>query len=268
MYDFTQNIHQHITMIKLKNIDTRPAENIEKSWAEEQTKEYVKRIGTLQEMMYAQGKKSILVVFQGMDGSGKDGAVNNVFAKCNLSGIKIVGFKKPTEEEFAHDFLWRIHKHAPEKGNITIFVRSHYEDVLIQRVHQWIDDEKVSKRFKAINAFENLLVDDNQTTILKFFLHISKTAQEEQLLERIEVPEKHWKHNDGDWKERDLWDNYMAAYEDVLSRSEIPWTITPVDKRWYRDYIVSKTVCESLESMSLQYPEGEIAPELQAKIQK
>lgn len=245
-------------MIKLSNYPTTPPEDIDKDWAEEQTKEYVKRIGELQEMMFAERKHSLLVVFQGMDGSGKDGAVNNVFAKCNLSGVKVTGYKKPTEEEFAHDFLWRIHKNAPEKGYIGIFVRSHYEDVLIQRVHQWIDEKRVQRRIEAINAFEQLLEFDNNTTVLKFFLHISKAEQKDQLMERIETPEKRWKHNDGDWAERKLWDNYMDAYEDILNKSEIPWIITPVDKRWYRDYIISKTVCEALESMKLKYPEVEI----------
>jgi PPK2 family polyphosphate:nucleotide phosphotransferase len=205
--------------------------------------------------MYAEGKHSLLVVFQGMDGSGKDGAVNNVFAKCNLSGVTVTGYKKPTEEEFAHDFLWRIHKHAPAKGQIAIFVRSHYEDVLIQRVHGWIDETRVSKRMAAINAFENLLQFDNQTVVLKFFLHISPEAQAQQLMERVETPEKRWKHNDDDWAERKLWDNYMNAYENVLNNSEITWTITPVDKRWYRDYVVSKTVCEALEKLNPKFPE-------------
>ncbi len=249
-------------MIKLNKIETTPPQGLDKAWAEEQTKTYVKRIGALQEMMYAERKHSILVVFQGIDGSGKDGAVNNVFAKCNLSGVKVTGYKKPTEEEFAHDFLWRIHKNAPEKGQIAIFVRSHYEDVLVQAVHGWIDSERVTKRMTAINAFESLLSFDNQTIILKFFLHISKEEQRAQLLERIETPEKQWKHNDGDWKEREFWEDYMTAYENVLNHSEIPWTIAPVDKRWYRDYVVSKTVCEAMEALKPQFPIVEIDREI------
>lgn len=241
-------------MININKLSTTPPENIEKEWVEEETKKYAKRIGELQEMLYASKKHAVLVVFQGMDGSGKDGAVNNVFAKCNLSGVTVTGYKKPTEEEFAHDFLWRVHKHAPEKGQIAIFVRSHYEDVLIQRVHGWIDAEKVERRIAAINAFENLIAFDNQTLILKFFLNISKEEQEEQLKERIDDPTKRWKHNDGDWEERKLWDKYMEAYEDVLNKSEIAWTIVPVDKRWYRDYVVSKSVCEALEALNLSYP--------------
>lgn len=241
-------------MISINKLSTTPPENIEKEWAEEETKKYAKRIGELQEMLYASKKHAVLVVFQGMDGSGKDGAVNNVFTKCNLSGVRVTGYKKPTEEEFAHDFLWRIHKNAPEKGQIGIFVRSHYEDVLIQRVHGWIDEEKVEKRIAAINAFESLLQFDNQTLILKFFLNISKEEQEEQLKERIDDPTKRWKHNDGDWEERKLWDKYMVAYEAILNKSEIEWTIVPVDKRWYRDYVVSKRVCEALEALNLSYP--------------
>jgi PPK2 family polyphosphate:nucleotide phosphotransferase len=241
-------------MIKIKDISALPPATIAKEWAEEATKNYVKRIGELQEAMYAEQKHSLLVVFQGMDGSGKDGAMNNVFSKCNLSGVTVTGYKKPTEEEFAHDFLWRIHKNAPKKGQIAIFVRSHYEDVLIQRVHGWIDEARVTKRIAAINAFEDLLQFDNQTVVLKFFLHISLEEQAKQLMERIETPEKRWKHNDGDWSERKLWDDYMSAYENVLNHAEIPWTITPVDKRWYRDYIVSKTVCEAMENLHTQFP--------------
>jgi PPK2 family polyphosphate:nucleotide phosphotransferase len=249
-------------MIKLNTITTTPPSDLSKDWAEEQTKIYVKRIGELQEIMYAEREHALLVVFQGMDGSGKDGAVNNIFAKCNFSGITVTGYKKPTEEEFAHDFLWRIHKHAPAKGQVAIFVRSHYEDVLIQRVHGWIDESKVTNRFNAINAFENLLTTDNQTIVLKFFLHISKEEQKNQLMERIETPEKRWKHNDGDWAERKRWDDYMQAYEDVLNRSEIVWTIVPVDKRWYRDYIVAKKVCETLEGLAPQFPTVEINPQV------
>lgn len=166
----------------------------------------------------------------------------------------MVSFKKPTEEEFAHDFLWRVHKHTPAKGMIQIFVRSHYEDVLIQRVHNWIDEERVNKRIQAINAFEELLQFDNNTHIFKFYLHISKEQQEEELKERLNESDKYWKHNANDWKEREYWDDYMRCYEDVINRSTIPWTIVPVDQRWYRDYVISKTLVEALEKLDMKYP--------------
>jgi len=166
-------------------------------------------------------------------------------------------FKKPTEEEFAHDFLWRIHKIVPGKGQIAIFNRSHYEDVLIQRVHSWISEEQVEKRMNSINAFEELLQYDNNTLIMKFFLHISYDQQTEELQERIDEPEKHYKHNAGDWEERKHWDKYMSCYEDVLNNSKIPWHIVPVDSRWYRDYVISKTLVEALEGLGMEYPDLE-----------
>lgn len=192
-----------------------------------------------------------------MDASGKDGAVKKVFSKVPANGIKVHSFKKPTDEELAHDFLWRIHKQCPEKGMIQIFNRSQYEDILIQRVHGWITEEHVEKRMAAINAFEQLLEFDNQTIVLKFYLHLSKAQQELELKERIENPTKYWKHNDGDWKEREHWDEYQKCYHYILNESKIPWTITPVDVRWYRDYIVANTIVDKLESLNMQYPELE-----------
>jgi PPK2 family polyphosphate:nucleotide phosphotransferase len=194
----------------------------------------------------------MLVVLQGMDGSGKDGATHNVFEKCRITGLSVSAFKKPTEEEFAHDFLWRIHKVAPEKGMIGIFNRSHYEDILIQRVHKWIDDKRVEQRMNAINAFEELLAFDNDTHIFKFYLHISYKEQEKQLLERMKDPEKFWKHNPGDWEERKLWDHYMEAYEYAINNSSIPWYICPVDHRWYRDYFIAKTLVDALEKLHIE----------------
>ena len=244
-------------MIELSKISTRPPENLTKKIAQEKTKELAKRIGELQHLMMAQGKHSLLVVFQGMDASGKDGAVKKVFSKVPANGIKVHSFKKPTDEELAHDFLWRIHKQCPEKGMIQIFNRSQYEDILIQRVHGWITEEHVEKRMAAINAFEQLLEFDNQTIVLKFYLHLSKAQQELELKERIENPTKYWKHNDGDWKEREHWDEYQKCYHYILNESKIPWTITPVDVRWYRDYIVANTIVDKLESLNMQYPELE-----------
>ncbi len=239
---------------KIAEISADPPEGVDKEDLREATKKYVDRIGELQKMLQAEKKKAVLIVFQGMDGSGKDGAVENVFKECHPSGLSVYGFKKPSEEEFAHDFLWRVHKVAPARGNIQIFVRSHYEDVLIQRVHKWITEERVDARFDAINAFEKLLEVDNHTLILKFFLHISFEQQAEELQQRIDEHEKNWKHNSADWKEREHWDEYMRCYEDALNRCTVPWTVVPVDKRWYRDYIVSKTVAEAMEKLNLAYP--------------
>ncbi len=241
-------------MIKLSEIATTPPEGYDKKRTREITREMAKEIGELQEKMYAEKKNSLLVVFQGMDSSGKDGVTQNVFSRCSPAGTGYYAFKKPTEEEFAHDFLWRVHKHAPQKGEIMIFNRSHYEDILIQRVHGWIDEERVNKRIASINALEELLQYDNNTTILKFYMHLSYERQGEKLQERIDDPEKNWKHNPGDWEERKLWDKYRFCYEDAINRSRVPWHIVPVDSRSYRDYCVAKIVLETMENMNIQLP--------------
>jgi PPK2 family polyphosphate:nucleotide phosphotransferase len=241
-------------MIKLNEISTRAPEGMDKKEARKQTKEWTERIGVLQEQLYAQKKYALLIVLQGMDASGKDGALKNIFDECHPAGMKVIPFKKPTEEEFAHDFLWRIHRHAPPKGMIHIFVRSHYEDVLIQRVHSWIDEEHARRRIESINAMEELLAYDNNTLILKFYLHISKEQQEIELQQRIDEKDKHWKHNSMDWIERKYWDSYMRCYEDAINRSRIPWHIIPVDQRWYRDYTIAQTLLHELEKLDLEYP--------------
>ena len=241
-------------MIKLNEISTRPPEGLVKEEIKKETKKLIDRLGELHYRLMAEQKHSVLVIFQGMDASGKDGAVRNVFEECHPNGLNTYSFKKPTDEEFAHDFLWRIHKKAPGKGSIMVFNRSHYEDVLIQRVHGWISEERVAMRMNAINAFEELLAFDNNTVVLKFYLHLSKEQQALELQERIDEKDKHWKHNPGDWEERKHWPDYMRCYEYVLNNSTIPWTITPVDVRWYRDYIVSKTIVEALERLNMEYP--------------
>ena len=245
-------------MIKLNEISTKPPIGVDKKQLKDLTKQYQERIGDLNEILRAEGKQSLLVILQGMDGSGKDGAVKKVFKECTHFNVDVYAFKKPTEIEFAHDFLWRVHQQVPAKGNIKIFNRSHYEDILIQRVHGWIDEERVQDRMDAINAFEKLLAFDNGTTILKFYLHLSYEQQALELQERIDDPEKHWKHNANDWKEREHWKEYMACYEYAINNSTIPWHITPVDERWYRDYLISKKVCEAMEAMDLKYPDGKL----------
>ena len=189
-----------------------------------------------------------------MDATGKDGATRKVFSYCSPIGINAVGFKKPTEEEFAHDFLWRIHQHSPAKGMIQVFNRSHYEDVLIQRVHHWIDETQVDERIRAINDFERTLQQDNHTTIIKFYMHISPERQRQKLQQRIDDPRKNWKHNAADWEERKLWDQYINCYEDAINRSEVPWVIAPVDHRWYRDYFIASRIVDTLESLNMELP--------------
>ena len=242
------------TPVDLSKIPTTAPEGLEKKKIEKETRRMARRIGELQEMLQANADHNLLIVFQGMDSSGKDGSTRSTFESCSPSGVSAYGFKKPTDEEFAHDFLWRVHKQAPAKGEIKIFIRSHYEDVLIQRVHKWIDEERVDARIAAINAWEKLLTFDNNTTVLKFYLHLSEERQLEKLTERKVEEDKFFKHNPGDWEERKLWDKYRRCYEDVINRAEIPWHIVPVDNRWYRNYVIAKIVLDTLEGFNLKWP--------------
>jgi PPK2 family polyphosphate:nucleotide phosphotransferase len=241
-------------MIKIADLPTRAPEGLDKKDARKVVRERRERIAELHNLLVAEQKHSVLIIFQGMDGSGKDGATRNVFGACPPYGLRTYSFKKPTELEFSHDFLWRVHQKVPAKGEIMIFNRSHYEDILIQRVHGWISEEHVQKRMAAINAFEELLTFDNNTLILKFFLNISHEQQELELKERLNEHDKHWKHNKSDWEERKHWDKYMQCYEDVLNWSKIPWHVIPVDQRWYRDYLMTEIVIDALEGLNMQYP--------------
>lgn len=243
-----------MSIIKLSEIPTRAPENLKKKKCELKTIDMAIKIGQMQHKLYAERKQSLLVVLQGLDASGKDGTIKTVFADCNPTGIDTTGFKKPTTEEMAHDFLWRIHKRTPESGNIMVFNRSHYEDILIQRVHKWIDMDRVEKRMNAINAFEELLEFDNDTKVLKFYMHISPDRQKEKLQERIDDPDKNWKHKPEDWEEREYWNEYIESYEYAINHSDIPWNVVPSDQRWYRNYFIAKIVLKTLESMHPEMP--------------
>jgi PPK2 family polyphosphate:nucleotide phosphotransferase len=214
----------------------------------------------LQELFYADGRRGLLVILQGMDTSGKDGVIRHVFEGVNPQGVRVSSFRSPTPEESAHDFLWRIHRHTPSKGEIVIFNRSHYEDVLIARVHQLVPRKTWSKRFAAINAFERELVEEG-VSILKFFLFISRQEQRRRLRERIEDPTKHWKLNAADFQERRYWDAYLSAYEEMLRRTSTrwaPWYLLPSDHKWFRDLAVSTILVEKLRGMKLRYREPSI----------
>ena len=244
-------------MLKLKNFSALPPESVDKDEIKDRTDSICKQIADEQEKLFARSEQCILIVLQGMDAAGKSSTVRDVFKYVNPMGIHTASFKKPTDLEFAHDFLWRVHQHAPKKGMISIFDRSHYEDILIQRVHNWIDDQRVAQRIKHINNFEQLLEEENNTKILKFYLHISKEEQAEELMERKEEPDKYWKHNDNDWKEREHWDEYMNAYETVFNQCspEIPWTIVPANKSWYKRFVVAETLLKAMQEMNLSFPE-------------
>ncbi len=202
----------------------------------------------LQEWLYAAQTHSVLIVLQGLDTSGKDGTISHVMAHVNSQGCAVASFKVPTPEEAGHDFLWRIHKQTPGKGGITIFNRSHYEDVLVTRVHNLISDDEAERRLNYITQFEQLLADEH-TIILKFFLHISKEEQKERLLEREQDPSKAWKLSVGDWHERAFWDDYTKAYEAALGATaakNAPWYIVPADHKWYRNLAIAQTLVKTL----------------------
>ncbi|MCB0600378.1 MAG: polyphosphate kinase [Saprospiraceae bacterium] len=241
-------------MIDLAQIPTKAPEGLKKKLVKKETRRLAKRLAELQYLLFAEKKHSILVVFQGMDTSGKDGATRNAFQYCSPSGMGCYSFKKPTDLEFAHDFLWRVQQHSPAKGDIQIFIRSHYEDILIQRVHEWINEDRVKARMDAINAYETNLVHDNNTQVIKFYMHLSRERQTEKLQERLDDPTKQWKHNQDDWKEAEYWDQYRKCYEDAINWSSIPWHIVPVDQRWYRNYLINKILVERLEALQMQLP--------------
>lgn len=242
-------------MAILSSIPTRSPKEISKDDTKAKTVKLHEQLDDLQNRLYAESKHAVLVVIQGMDASGKDGAIKNVFTGLNPQGVSVKGFKAPTEEELSHDFLWRIHRYAPPKGMIQVFNRSHYEDVLVTRVHGWCDDQTAQKRFKAINDFERLLAEHNNTTILKFYLHVSAERQMERLQERTQDPAKGWKYNAKDFDEAKLWDKYRAAYEDVfVNCNEIPWTIVPADHNWYKEYIIVQKITDALAALNMQYP--------------
>ena len=223
------------------------------------TKELNNRLEELQELLFAENKHKILIVLQAMDSGGKDGTIRHVFDGTNPQGVKVASFKKPTGSELAHDYLWRVHRHTPGSGKITIFNRSHYEDVLVVRVHNLVPPEVWGRRYDHINAFERLLADEG-TTILKFYLHISKTEQKERLQARLDEPHKRWKFAKGDLAERARWDEYVEAFEAVLSKTSTewaPWYVIPADRKWYRNLVISKIMVEALESLDMRYPDPE-----------
>jgi len=218
---------------------------------------YNQKLHDLQYLMYAEGKRSLLIVLQGRDAAGKDGTINHVLSAMNPQGCTVTGFKVPSKEEAAHDFLWRCHKATPGKGHVAIFNRSHYEDVLVVRVHNLVPKEVWSKRYETINNFEKQLYNNN-THILKFYLNIDADEQLERFKTRIDDPARHWKISEGDYAERPFWNAYTEAFEDALSKCSTeyaPWFIIPSNHKWFRNLAISKIVAETLESLNMKFPE-------------
>jgi len=217
---------------------------------------YTKKMQELQYLLYAEGRRSLLICLQGRDAAGKDGTINHVLTSMNPQGCTVTGFKVPSREEAAHDFLWRYHKAAPERGHVAIFNRSHYEEVLVQRVHNMVPKDIWSRRYEHINDFERMLY-ENGTHILKFYLHIDPEEQLKRFKQRIEDPARHWKISDGDYAERPYWDAYTGAFEDALSKcstKHAPWFIIPSNHKWFRNLAISRIVSESLEALDMKFP--------------
>ncbi|MCC9076295.1 polyphosphate kinase 2 family protein [Litorilinea aerophila] len=239
--------------------DDRSVFSGSKAEGKARTKALNRRLEALQELLYAEGKHKVLIVLQAMDTGGKDGTIRHVFDGVNPQGVRVAAFKVPTPEELRHDYLWRVHKHTPGSGEIVIFNRSHYEDVLVVRVHNLVPPEVWQRRYEHIRQFEKLLADEG-TTILKFFLHISPEEQKERLQARLDTPHKRWKFNKGDLAERKRWDEYMQAYADAIRETSIsyaPWYIVPANRKWYRNLVVSQVIVDALEALDMRYPEAE-----------
>ncbi len=227
-----------------------------KTEARDRLKRNLRRMAELQELMFAEGKHALLIVLQAMDAGGKDSTIRHVMDGFNPQGCHVVGFGVPTEEELAHDFLWRIHEHTPRRGYVSIFNRSHYEDVLVVRVNELVPKEVWQARYEHINNFERLLADSG-VTILKFYLHISKDEQKKRFAERLHRKDKNWKFNPADLKTRAKWDEYMHAFEDAIykcNRPWAPWYIVPANRKWYRNLVVSTVIVEAMEKMNMHYP--------------
>ena len=246
----------------LSKLPSRYEGDLDRDEAEAEFHRVTRRMAELQEHLYAENKRSLLIVLQAMDAAGKDSTVRHVFSPLNAAGCHVTSFKAPSKEELEHDFLWRIHDHAPRKGNIAVFNRSHYEDVLIVRVKGWVEKSVWQKRYDHINHFEDLLIDSG-TRILKFYLHISKDYQKERLQRRLDRPDKHWKFNPEDLLERAHWDDYQKAFEDCFaatSTEAAPWFIIPSERRWYRNLAIARTVLAAMEDMDPQPPEPTFDP--------
>jgi PPK2 family polyphosphate:nucleotide phosphotransferase len=227
-----------------------------KQQAKTRTAELNTELESLQELLYAQGEHKLLVILQAMDTGGKDGVIRTVFDGVNPTGVRVASFKAPSSKELSHDYLWRIHQQTPARGEVVIFNRSHYEDVVVVRVHELVPKKTWRNRYRHIREFERMLVDEG-VTILKFFLHIDKDEQRKRLQARLDDPTKHWKFNRADIEERTHWDAYMEAYEDAIretSTEDAPWYVVPANKKWYRDLVISEILVAQLKSLKMSYP--------------
>ena len=250
------------TKVKLSRIDPRyKGKHVDEKTAQADLEQYRANLSKQQNLLYAEKKHSLLIVLQALDAAGKDGTINHVMTAMNPQGTTVTGFKGPTALELEHDFLWRIRPHAPAKGTVAIFNRSHYEDVLVARVHKLVPKDVWSERYELINDFEKLLRKQNGTHVIKLFLHISKEEQLERFKQRLDDPACNWKISDGDYKERALWDDYTEAFEHVFaetSTKDAPWYIIPSNHKWFRNLAVSQIVAATLEDLDMKMPEPQV----------
>ena len=236
-------------MRNLRKTDTEAPGRADREQLENKTAKLHEEMLKLQYGLYKNKKHSVLIILQGLDAAGKDSTIRSVFSGVNPMGTNVKSWNVPTEEEFSHDFLWRIHKHVPPKGMIHIFNRSHYEDVIVPQINKSLSSKRINERYKFINYFEKLLKEENNTIMFKFFLHISQEKQKEKLEERIYNPEKRWKHNPKDMEVNLRWNEYIKVYEKILDKTEeaFSWHIVPADNKWYRNYLIANTLVKELK---------------------
>ena len=250
------------TRVKLSKVDAGyTGEHVSHTAAQPEIQKHLDKLRQLQLLLYAEKKHSLLILLQALDAAGKDGTVNHVLSAMNPQGTSVTGFKKPTDADLNHDFLWRIHPHTPGKGEVAIFNRSYYEDVLVVRVHKLAPKEVWSQRYEFINDFEKLLRHESNTHIVKLFLHISPEEQLERFKERLDDPSRNWKISEGDYKEREYWDAYTEAFEDVFAQTSTkhaPWYIIPSNHKWFRNLAVSQIVSATLEDLGMKMPEPQV----------
>jgi PPK2 family polyphosphate:nucleotide phosphotransferase len=258
MVDYANKFRVELnSKVKLDEIDAGyKGEHEHKDSAQPELEKHAQRLHDLQYLMYAENKRSLLIILQGMDAAGKDGTISHVLAAMNPQGCRVYAFKTPSAEELAHDYLWRVHQVTPRKGYVAVFNRSHYEDVLVVRVHSLVTKEVWSKRYDEINAFERSL-SNNDTYILKFYLHIDKEEQLARFKQRLDDPTRHWKISESDYAEREYWNDYQKAYEEAISKCSTdyaPWYIIPANHKWFRNLAVSQIVVDALESLNMKLP--------------
>ena len=258
--DVTKFMIKPGSKVNLNKIDAGYNGELEKKQAKNELDKIYKKMSRLQYKLYAEKKQALLIILQAMDAGGKDGTIRDVMHGFNPNGCKVTSYRAPNDVELAHDFLWRIHKAVPSKGEIGVFNRSQYGDVLVVRIHNLVPPKQWSKRYEHINDFERMLTDEG-TRILKFFLHISKAEQEKRLVRRLDEPLKHWKVDDADFEERKHWNKYTKAYEQILERCSKPWApwyVIPADRKWYRNWLIGQIITKTMEDMNIRMPKASI----------